>query len=307
MDLPAGRWTFVIEIGDAKGVERQTAVSIPALALDLPLATTRGDVFATLRFALEHQGGELELRFDSPGESWALNALQISDGVGPIEPALSHHRPHNDRWNLPPETPAGSRAILERWRSSLPAESPNFSPTLLSRGDYLDLIESNVGFFVLRQAETGAIIDPDRAVEFQYSTPCFAYAAALTAAERGRPDLVAPAVAAFRKAALDLSRREAADGHEDFYPSPLAHAYRLLERLIDRRLLEEIAAPLRTFDPDATYRKPPGGRGGSGSNWNCKAAAGEYLLFKLGLRDAADYVERSIAAQGWMFDNEFGL
>jgi hypothetical protein len=84
----------------------------------------------------------------------------------------------------------------------------------------------------------------------------------------------------------------------------------VLQSVVDAATLSRIAAPLKQFDPYATYRKPPGGRGGSGSNWNCVALAGHFLLGQFGVRSSAldlQYVEDSLLAQGAFFRNPDGL
>jgi hypothetical protein len=95
-------------------------------------------------------------------------------------------------WALPLEGARGPRRLIARWRSR-PASAVEPVNSGIARGDYLDTIEKIAGFFVRCQVGPGAIVDPHRKAEFQYSTPCFAYVAALLVAARNRTDLLEPA------------------------------------------------------------------------------------------------------------------
>ena len=81
---------------------------------------------------------------------------------------------------------------LERVFSSAQA-SEKSAPSGITKHDYLSLIAGNVDFFKQYQNAAGAIIDPYKKEEVQYSTPAFAVAAAILATEAGRKDLIEPA------------------------------------------------------------------------------------------------------------------
>ena len=301
-----GRYRCTFLAGDPKGAPRAIDIAIRGQETQVPTARTEGQTFLSVTIPVIAIDGRLAIRFSSPDAIWAVCQLVIA----PAEP--SEHveagitRFLDNRWNLPPETGNGPAAMLARWFEET-GELPPPDETSLTGQDYLQVITGCVDFFLQHQDETGAIIDPYKKVEFQYATPCFAYVAALLAAHAGRAGLIAPAIAAFAHAAKALASRTAADGHEDFYPAPLAHAYRLLATVADPRALEAAAAPLKTFDPYRTYRKRPGGTKRSGANWNCKALAGHQMLIRLGLAEDTGYVTDSLLKQGWLFNNEFGL
>src|SRR5581483_8923394 len=100
---------------------------------------------------------------------------------------------------------AGERALqahpasqaLARLFPDARAKPPSgFQSTGMTRKDYLELIEGNVDFYKQHLNEQGAIIDPVKHEEIQYSTPSFALAAATLVAQKDRKDLLEPAVRA---------------------------------------------------------------------------------------------------------------
>jgi hypothetical protein len=304
--VPPGTYACTARVGDPKGVTHTTILRATGIVDEPGPVQTSGARIAVVSFGCVVANGPLDIDVE-PGEGgWALISLEIRR-VATLPPTrIETLRRHVNRWNLPPEGPNGPRALFARWRAQT-AEQEAPEPTGLTRRSYLEPIEGCVDYFRSLQAESGAIIDPQKEVEFQYSTPCFAYAAALVAAERDRADLLAPAMRAFRFAAKALGERTAANGHEDFYPAPLAHAFRLLAGRVPAEELAAASAPLGKFDPYATYRKKPGGSGLSGSNWNCKALAGHHMLVRLGLHAEDGYAAHSLLGQGLLFNNEFGL
>jgi hypothetical protein len=218
----------------------------------------------------------------------------------------SELQPNRSQWKLPKETSFGSRQLLRRWKEALPVLAED-KQTRLTRSDYLGLVRDGVRFFSQFQDKTGAIIDPYKGEEFQYSTPCYAFTAALAAVESGAPEFLETAALAMDWSCQTLAERKAATGHEDFFPSPIAHALVLLADTVEPARLVQWRGLLAGFDPFATYRHKVGGSGDAGSNWNCKALSGEYLLHKAGVRKSLSYVEASLSAQGRLFDNEFGM
>ncbi len=223
----------------------------------------------------------------------------------PKPEARQSPKPSHNQWKLPAETDHGARPLLRQWDDAAPVLAAG-RWTGLDRRDYLAPIRDGVRFFSQFQDDNGAIVDPYRGEEFQYSTPCFAFAAALAGLE-GEGDLVDCAARAMDWACLTLSQRRAATAHEDFFASPIAHALPLLAGKVPAETLSRWRGLLAGFDPFATYRHKVGGTGDPGSNWNCKALAGEYLLHKAGVRTSIRYVEESLLAQGRLFSNEFGM
>jgi hypothetical protein len=200
-------------------------------------------------------------------------------------------------------SPDPTRPLLERFRRQPARAAAGFVPTALGRGAYLELIAGGLGFWKTHQDPSGAIIDPYRREEYQYSTPAFAHAAAALVVWGRRRDLLEPAAQAMDWAVRTLSQRQAATAHEDFYAPMLAHAWRLLRPLVAPERAERWAAEIRGFDPFQTYRALPGG-----GNWNVVALAGEALFARLKLRAPGHpFVERSLAAQATAFSSPHGL
>jgi hypothetical protein len=187
--------------------------------------------------------------------------------------------------------------------SAKSSEASRFKPTGLSRADYLRLMAGEVDFWKGQQNGEGAIIDPYRKREVQYSTPSFAHAAATLVEYAGRDDLLEPAARAMDWAARSLSERKGADHHEDFYPPMLAHAFRLLKPRVAADRAARWADQIGSVNPKRTYRFEPGS-----NNWNVVALSGEAILQQMGLRSSRDtFVTRSLAGQGQHFGSEYGL
>jgi hypothetical protein len=80
----------------------------------------------------------------------------------------------------------------------------DFTPSKITRRDYLTLIAGDVDFFKQHQNASGAIIDPNTNREVQYSTPAFAVAAGILATQAGRTDLLQPAINALSRSITAL-------------------------------------------------------------------------------------------------------
>lgn len=196
-----------------------------------------------------------------------------------------------------------TQPLLAAFRKNAKGVAFNFRPTHLSRGDYLQLIAAEVDFWKGQQNADGAIIDPYSKQEIQYSTPAFAQAAALLVALGGRGDLLEPAAKALDHATRALAERKAANSHEDFYPTMIAHALRLLKPLAAPERVARWESDITRFDPFKTYRQALGSM-----NWNIVSSAGEALFQQMRLRDPANrYAAESFAAQGRHFTSPWGL
>lgn len=185
--------------------------------------------------------------------------------------------------------------------------APLRSPTNVNASHYYLAIESIVDVFFQHQDATGAIIDPFLLREVQYATPCYAYCASLVADHENNLNLKKSALLAFEKSTKDFMNREAADSHEDFYSSPLAHAFRFLKKDTDNQIIQNWRSQFDSVQPEKIYRHALGGSAGPGSNWNCKALSGEYLLSALGLKSPNAYSQRSLELQMRFFDQQFGM
>ena len=206
-----------------------------------------------------------------------------------------------DAWTTVSEWPDPIAPYVARFRAEI-AKGPKVKSTGLTRGDYLKVIAGNVDYFKTLQDANGAIIDPHKKAEWQYSTPCFALAAATLAVHADRKDLLEPAAKAMDWATLTLSQRRAANAHEDFFAPQIAHALPLLKPLVDPARAAKWEANILGFDPFAVYRSQPGN-----GNWNVVALSGEFLFHKLGLRDNTGFVEQCLAGQGKWFNSPWGM
>lgn len=114
---------------------------------------------------------------DSPADNWVVNALVIEPAAAPEPVRVTFtDAPVTSTWGPILTTPDPTAPLLDGHRSR--SAGGRVRPTGLGRGDYLRLIASEVDFWKAGQDADGAIIDPYRNREFQYSTPAFAHAAA---------------------------------------------------------------------------------------------------------------------------------
>lgn len=227
--------------------------------------------------------------------------LKMESGAKP-EPPVSLPPPalQPDGWSKAAASPDPVAPLVERCKAL--ALDRKSQPTGLTRADYLKLMAGNVDFWRRHQNADGAIIDPYRKSEVQYSTPAFALAAAALVAYGDRQDLLEPAAKAMDWSCRTLSQRRAANAHEDFFPPMLTHALPLLKPMVSSERLARWEGDLRGYDPYRTYRARPGG-----GNWNVVALAGEMRLHALGLRDGLGFVEESLKAQERLFSSPWGL
>ncbi len=193
--------------------------------------------------------------------------------------------------------------LWNQFRPAARQPGRDFKPTGLGRKDYLALIESEVDFWKKYQEGSGAIRDPYLGNEYQYSTPSYAWAAAVLVAHAGRDDLLDSAARATDRATETLSRRRAASGHEDFFSPMLAHVLPLLKDRVKPDRYARWVAALRRYDPYRTYRMKPGS-----NNWNVVSLSGEGHLQRLGLRPRSNgYLADSLGEQGKHFRSPYGV
>ncbi|RYX85260.1 hypothetical protein EON83_06600 [bacterium] len=295
--LKPGLYKLTIIAGDANYGDHKTRVSIEG-APAMPLLEPAMSEFATLTAAI-NCGTTCDIRFDSPDNNWNVNALSLEPTTENQPPTVTKERIDNVVWDVPKEDP--TQPLLAQFRKA--AAPKDFKASQLSRADYLKIIAGEVDFWKTKQNADGAIIDPYRNEEWQYSTPAFAHAAAALIAWDNRADLVESAAKAMDWATLRLSQRKAATSHEDFYGPMLAHALPLLKPHVTPQRAAQWENNLKSIDPYKTYRVGIGG-----SNWNIVALSGEAAFQKMGIRPAnSDYVERSLGGQIQHFGSAYGL
>ena len=159
----------------------------------------------------------------------------------------------NAQSGLPPWPLEGTRDYVKQ----LAANAPLRAPTGLKRADYLTTIRGVVEYFRrFQHQQNGSIIDPDRGVETQYATPCFAFACA-TVWSAGLDDSLLPnCSAAVTAASHELATRTCADGHCVFFMKPLMFAYRLLAGTVDAPTKAAWDANLEAMDPYRDFGWP---------------------------------------------------
>lgn len=207
--------------------------------------------------------------------------------------------------------PAGD--ALKRFFASGHRES-DFTPTGLTKKDYLRLVAGIVDYWKKYQDDVGAIIDWNetdaehpKGLEKQYSTPCFALAAAELVKEAGRDDLLDPAVRAFSFALTALVNKTTADQHPDFYIPMLMHAHRILKSRVPAAVVARWEEQLKSIIPREHYRGTSGG-----GNWNIVNIAGELMRRKDGLVATAqltpqqEYLDQMFERQQQQF-TKFGM
>jgi rhamnogalacturonyl hydrolase YesR len=302
VNVAPGPYRVTLISGDMDYGDHETQARVNGV--QLPILHPRQSHFATLTTAIKVTGDRLDIAFSSPRENWVINAITIEPAAGPEAPRVtdqSFAAKAADPWINVAKTPDAIAPYLKRFRTQLAAK-PAFRPTGLGRKDYLKLIAGNVDFFRKHQNKDGAIIDPYRRVEFQYSTPCFALAAATLVVYGGRKDLLEPAAKAMDWATLTLSQGRAATHHEDFFSEQIGHAMPLFRPLVSKARYAKWQAQIAGFDPYKVYRAGIGG-----NNWNVVALSGEWLFHRLGLRPDTKYIAESLTAQGKSFSSSFGL
>lgn len=303
-DLPSGHYRMSATVGDMEFGNHVLRIRINGSNAQIPPLRAGAGEFVTMTTDVNVTGGHIELTFDSPGKDWALNALTIEPSVQEEETTLTRQRlgaAADDIWKSTAASPDPTVPFVQEFRENLKS-APPIKTTGLTRDDYLKLIAGDIDFFKRHQNADGAIIDPYKQIEWQYSTPCFATGASALVKYSGRKDLVEPAAKAMDWATSCLNQKKGATAHEDFYAPTLAHAIPLLKPFVSPRRAAKWEKNINTFDPFEVYRAGPGG-----GNWNVVALSGEILFHKLGLRKDLGYVGESLDAQAHFFSSPWGL
>ena len=168
---------------------------------------------------------------------------------------------------IPPLQPNPLAGVVAAQRTF--ANITPVSPTNLTKSSYLDTIAGVVDWFLPFQNPSGAIIDPASHQEEEYSTPCFAHAAATLVLYAGRSDLLAPASLALTWAVHGLATANCASASCDFYAVPVMRAVAYLSPLVANATAALWESELRSITP-STWEF-------TGQNWELTAAAGEYV------------------------------
>lgn len=306
VDLAPGVYRMTVIFGDAQYGDHVLTVTVPESGIEFPKLDAEAAEFATLTAAFPVKGPFIDIQFGSPVNNWVVNALLFEPADAPAKPKVERKKTalakdFPDRWQDVFAWPDPVAPYVAQFRKDQP-KFTNFKPTGLTRADYLGLVEGNVDFFKNHQDANGAIIDPYKKVEYQYSTPCFALAAATIFVNDQRSDLLEPAAKALDWSISTLSQRKAATNHEDFYPPQIAHALPLLKPYVTKERYDNWIKTIQSFDPYVTYRS----RCGHG-NWNVVALSGEGLFYRMGIRQSPSYTEDCLASQGALFNLPWGM
>jgi hypothetical protein len=307
--LTPGRYRLTFFTGDHFFNDHTTRIRIPGienLVGNLTVApATAHYATVTATVVVPIGSNKIDITFDTvTGRTWVINSLILESVSNAEVPriTITNTPLAASTWTVPSEDPTAVLLAGHRVRTAN-ASLESFKPTELNREHYLELIAGQVDFWKTLQRSTGAIIDPYRNAEFQYSTPAYAHAAATLVAYAGRADLLETAALALDWSARTLSTRKAASGHEDFFAPMIAHAMRLLKPFVPEERYMKWAYDIWFFEPYINYRY-----GAGVNNWNIVAACGEALFQKMGIRDAGHtFVAGSFARQGDNFDSSYGM
>ncbi|WP_202621795.1 malectin domain-containing carbohydrate-binding protein [Pontibacter russatus] len=163
-------------------------------------------------------------------------------------------------------------------------------PLNIPREAYLDRVEGIVREVVTFQNQRGAIIDPYRRGEVQYSTPYFAFAVGTLISSGRAMDLLDEGVAAMNSATGKIARGAGAipDNHGEFFLAPLANAVPFYAPHVPVEVLEtwktRMEKPVELILRGRTH------------NWRTYAMKGEWYRAKNGYIDkarAVDWLEDS--------------
>lgn len=297
--VPGSRQLLRVTCGDANYGDHTIAVSVPG-ASNIPTMAPAKAVYAQLSATVNAStSGIVDVTFKSPTTNWVVNALTLEPWPTNVSPSISNIVLDPSRWSNQVFATDPTQSLLAGFNGS---GASNFTVTGLTRADYLRIIAGEIDYWKTQQSTNGAIIDPYAASEIQYSTPAFAHAASLLVVHAGRTNLLEPAALAMDWASARLKAGLAANGHDDFYPGMLAHAYALLKPLVTTNRAATWASNFN-FDPYAVYNYAPGN-----FNWNVVASSGEAVLQKMGLRSPTNaFVSESWAGQGQYFTSSYGL
>lgn len=296
---PGSRQLLKVTCGDANYGDHTIAVSVPGTS-NIPTMTPAKAVYAQLSATVNATtSGIVEVTFRSPTTNWVVNALTLEPWATNVSASISNIVLDPSRWTESVFATNPTQNLIDGFDGG---RGSSFAATGLTRSDYLRIITGEIDFWKTKQNASGAIIDPYAGSEVQYSTPAFAHAAATLVVYAGRTNLLEPAALAMDWASAALKAGTAANGHDDFYPGMLAHAYTLLRPLVSTNRAATWASNFN-FDPYAVYNYAAGS-----FNWNVVASSGEAVLQRLGLRSPTNnFVIESWAGQGQYFNSAYGL
>lgn len=171
------------------------------------------------------------------------------------------------------------------------AYTGEFTPTGLSRGDYLPTIERIARAMLHYQNTNGQIIDPVIGREHQYATPCFAHAVAVLCGSGFIEDqtLLQAGMKAMDASIQHMLNDDVPDSHGDFFTLPMMFAFWNFKNVVDASKVSSWRTDIGRINPSAVYID-------AAPNWIGINVAGEFLRSMEGLTPLS-YVEDRIEYQ----------
>lgn len=171
----------------------------------------------------------------------------------------------------------------------------DFTPTGLTRADYLKVVAGQVRALRPCQKANGDLPDPVDG-RTQFSPPCYAHAVATLAASGfdRDPQLLESGMRAmdFCADSLAKGRKAFPDQHPDFYTYPAMLALEEFEKIAPAARLETWRKQLAMLNPKTTYAT----YGKADNNWTLVHTAGEFLRAQRGW-GSSEYVDQALAIQ----------
>ncbi|MDB6024660.1 MAG: hypothetical protein JWM68_883 [Verrucomicrobiales bacterium] len=168
--------------------------------------------------------------------------------------------------------------------------------TGLGQSNYLNVISGIANYFQHFQDADGRIIDPFYQKEYQYSTPCYAWAATALVVSGRQTNLLESAASALECALIELAEDKAAMNHGDFFTFPCMLAYENLRDRVAPERRKKWEQLLRQLQPQRCYEDVIIDKPRDVHNWNIVALSGEFLRYQDGFTDLS-FVEKYLSLQ----------
>ncbi|MBB5350062.1 hypothetical protein HNR46_000283 [Haloferula luteola] len=201
------------------------------------------------------------------------------------------------RWALLLAVPTASAQSLPetlpelKWHLTARPWTPVDQPA----DDLLDKVEDIVrAMAVYQDSGTGAIIDPYKAQEWQYSTPYFAFAAATVLSEGRAPELITQGALAMDRATQEVASNTVPQSHGEFVSAPIMKGLVLFRSMqqAGKFPAELTAARIATWENRMSTPRTSFMREAYDINWLTYASKGEWLRHKDGrITQGVDWIE----------------
>lgn len=170
--------------------------------------------------------------------------------------------------------------IMNSFLTNQASYTGSFTPTGLSRADYLPLIDSIARAMKRYQNASGRIIDPVENREFQYSTPAFAHCVSVLFKSGYAPStdtaLLNAGIRALTGAISAMTGNSVPDSHGDFFTGLIMQAFENFKGIVPAATQNTWRTNIGSIAPGTVYHN-------SAPNWIGFNIAGEYLRYKEGV------------------------